>query len=120
MSVKKYSSLFEKRRFRIRQKVKGVADRPRLTVRFSHQHIHAQCINDREGKTLVALSSLSKDLRAEAIKPNIEGAKRLGSLFGKKALAAGITKVVFDRAGRRYHGCVKVFADAAREAGVQF
>ena len=119
MSVK-HSSLFEKRRFRIRKKVKGVADRPRLTVRFSHQHIHAQCINDRDGKTLVALSSLSKDLRKDAIKPNVEGAKRLGALLGKKVLAAGITQVVFDRAGRRYHGCVKVFADAAREAGVQF
>lgn len=120
MSGKKHNSLFEKRRIRIRKKIHGAADRPRLTVCFSHQHIHAQCIDDREGKTLVALSTVSKDLRSEGIKPNVEGAKRLGALLGKKALAAGITQVVFDRAGRRYHGCVKVFADAAREAGVKF
>ena len=119
MSTKK-NILLQKRRWRIRKKIQGTQLRPRLAVCFTHQHIYAQCIDDKAGHTLAHVSTLSKDLRPESIMPNIEGAKRLGAQMGKQALEKGIQTVVFDRAGRAYHGCVKAFADAAREAGLKF
>ena len=112
--------LLQKRRWRIRKKVAGTAVRPRLSVRFSAKNIYAQAINDDAGSTLVFLSSLDADLRKQKLKANIAGAKVLGSAFAQKAKAAGITSVVFDRSGARYHGKVKVFADSAREAGLVF
>ncbi|GHC08898.1 50S ribosomal protein L18 [Cerasicoccus arenae] len=110
----------QKRRWRIRKRAVGDALRPRLVVTFTNQHIHAQCINDVEQRTLVSASTLSKDLREQSLKPNTTGASTLGKLIGERAKAVGVEKVVFDRAGRRYHGCVKAFADAAREAGLNF
>ncbi len=112
--------LLQKRRWRIRKKIKGTAERPRLAVRFTNQHIHVQCIDDVSGKTLVAASTLNKDLRDQSLKPNVAGATALGKTLGKKATDAGITSVVYDRAGRSYHGCVKAFADAVRETGISF
>jgi len=110
----------QKRRWRIRKKATGTALRPRLTVTFTNQHIHAQIIDDEAQKTLVSASTLAKDVRDDKLKPNVEGSSKLGKMLGEKAKGAGIEKVVFDRAGRRYHGCVKAFADAAREAGLNF
>ena len=110
----------QKRRWRIRKRVVGTAERPRLTVTFTNQHIHAQCIDDNEQKTIVSASTLAKDVRDQKLKHNVEGATTLGKLIGEKAKGAGVEKVVFDRAGRRYHGCLKAFADAAREAGLNF
>jgi large subunit ribosomal protein L18 len=112
--------LLQKRRWRIRKKVAGTAVRPRLSVKFSAKNIYAQAINDDAGSTLVFLSSLDAELRKQKLKANIAGAKVLGSAFAQKAKAAGITSVVFDRSGARYHGKVKVFADSAREAGLVF
>jgi large subunit ribosomal protein L18 len=112
--------LLQKRRWRIRKKVAGTAVRPRLSVKFSAKNIYAQAINDDSGTTLVFLSSLDAELRKQKLKANIAGAKVLGSAFAEKAKAAGITSVVFDRNGARYHGKVKVFADSAREAGLVF
>lgn len=112
--------LLQNRRWRIRKKVNGTSERPRLVVKFTNKHIHAQCINDVEHKTLVASSTLKKGEKAEKSSSNVEGATALGKELAEKALAANINSVVFDRAGRRYHGCVKAFADAAREAGLQF
>lgn len=120
MALEKSKVLLQKRRWRIRKKIKGTADRPRLVVTFSHQHIYAQCIDDREGKTAVYLSTMGKDIKAKGIKPNLAGATQLGAMLGEKAKALGISQVVFDRAGRSYHGCVKAFADAARLAGLVF
>ncbi len=120
MKLQKKNLIAQKRRWRIRKTVTGTAERPRLTVCFTHQHIYAQCIDDRAGRTLVSLSTLGKDVRDQKIKPNVQGATTFGKLLGAKAKAAGLGPVVFDRAGRRYHGCVKAFADAAREAGLQF
>ena len=120
MKLQKKHELTQKRRWRIRKKIHGTAERPRLVVRFSHQHIYAQCIDDAAGHTVVSASSLDKDQRESAIKPNVDGAAALGKNLGEKAKVAGIQAVVFDRAGRRYHGCVKAFADAAREAGLKF
>ena len=120
MSTKRKADLLQKRRWRIRKTIHGTAERPRLCVRFSTKHIYAQAINDETGATLASLSSLDKDLRAKKLAANINGAKELGAAFATKAKAAGIEKVVFDRAGAPYHGKVKVFADAAREGGLKF
>jgi large subunit ribosomal protein L18 len=114
------AKLLQKRRWRIRKKVVGTAARPRLSVKFSAKNIYAQAINDENGTTIVFLGSLDAELRKQKLKANIAGAKVLGAAFAEKAKNAGITAVVFDRSGARYHGKVKVFADAAREAGLVF
>ena len=114
------AKLLQKRRWRIRKKVTGTAIRPRLSVKFSAKNIYAQAINDDAGTTIVFLSSLNADLRKQKLKANIAGAKVLGKAFAEKAKAAGVATVVFDRNGARYHGKVKVFADAAREGGLAF
>jgi large subunit ribosomal protein L18 len=114
------ANLLQKRKWRIRKKVTGTAARPRLSVKFSTKHIYAQAVNDDAGTTIVFLSSLDADLRKQKLAANLAGAKALGTAFAAKAKAAGITSVVFDRNGARYHGKVKVFADSAREAGLQF
>lgn len=121
MSTIKKAELRQKRIWRIRKKVTGTAARPRLCVHFSGKHIYAQAIDDAAGRTLCFLSTLSKDLRATgAGKANVAGAAALGAAFGKRAQEAGITEVVFDRNGRRFHGTVKAFAEAARESGLKF
>jgi len=112
--------LLQNRRWRIRKKVNGTAERPRLAVRFTTKHVYAQAINDDAGSTLVFLSSLDPELRQQKLKANMASAKTLGTAFAAKAKAAGITAVVFDRSGAPYHGKVKQFADAAREGGLQF
>ena len=114
------AKLLQKRRWRIRKKVNGTAVRPRLSVKFSTKNIYAQAVNDDAGTTLVFLSSLDAELRKKKIGANLAGAKVLGAAFAEKAKAAGVTSVVFDRSGARYHGKVKVFADSAREGGLVF
>lgn len=116
MNLKKKKEVLVKRRWRIRKKIVGTVERPRLTVHFSNKHIYAQCINDAAGVTLCSLSTLSKDFAQETKSPNIITATALGKDFGKKIKAAGFEKVVFDRNGRSFHGAVKAFADAARES----
>lgn len=120
MNTIRKADLLQKRRWRIRKKVKGTAERPRLAVRFSGRHIYAQAINDDAGTTLVFLSSLDAELRKKKLTANLAGAKELGIAFASKAKAAGLSAVVFDRSGAPYHGKVKVFADAAREGGLVF
>ena len=120
MKIQKKIELKQKRRWRIRKKVVGTAERPRLSVHFSNKHIYAQAINDEAGSTLVFVSTLAKDLRDQKLKSNIEGAEAIAKSFAEKAKAAGVDKVVFDRNGRKYHGCVKKFAEAAREGGLDF
>ena len=117
MKLEKKKSLLQKRKWRIRKKVNGTAARPRLAVTFSNKHIYAQCIDDVKGHTMVYVTSLTKD---STLKANSESAIALGKTVAEKAKAAGIESVVFDRSGRRYHGCVKSFAEAAREGGLQF
>jgi large subunit ribosomal protein L18 len=114
------ATLLQKRKWRIRKTVAGTAARPRLSVKFSGKHIYAQAVDDEAGKTLVFLSTLDPEVRKGNVKGNVNGAKSLGSTFAAKAKAAGVSAVVFDRNGRRYHGRVKTFADAAREGGLQF
>jgi large subunit ribosomal protein L18 len=120
VSTIRKADLLQKRRWRIRKKVKGTSARPRLAVRFSAKNIYAQAINDDTATTLVFLSSLDPELRKQKVAANIAGAKTLGAAFAAKARAVGIGSVVFDRSGAPYHGKVKVFADAAREGGLSF
>jgi large subunit ribosomal protein L18 len=103
---------------RLRQKVAGTAQRPRMSVCFTNQNIHVQFIDDMAGKTLVGISSAGKD--GGDIKANVAGAKKIGVLAAQKALEKQISKIVFDRGGLQYHGKVKALADAAREAGLKF
>jgi large subunit ribosomal protein L18 len=108
----------EKRHLRVRKKVFGTVERPRLSVFKSEKNIYAQLIDDINGVTLVAASSLDKDFSAKG--GNKEGAKLVGEVVAKRAIEKGITEVVFDRGGYIYHGRVKELAEAAREAGLQF
>jgi len=108
-----------RRHARVRKKVFGTAERPRLNVYRSLKHIYAQIIDDEAGKTLVAASSLDKELR-NMYGGNKEAAREVGKLVAKKALEKGIKKVVFDRGGYLYHGRVKELADGAREGGLDF
>ncbi|MGB2925627.1 MAG: 50S ribosomal protein L18 [Limnothrix sp.] len=113
--------LTQRRHFRIRRRVEGTGDRPRLAVFRSHKHIYAQVIDDEKQHTLVAASTLDKDFKSEAsASGNIEASTAVGSLIAKRAIAQGISKVVFDRGGNLYHGRVKALAEAAREAGLDF
>jgi large subunit ribosomal protein L18 len=114
------AQLLQKRKWRIRKKVGGTAARPRLSVKFSGKHIYAQAINDDTATTVVFLSSVDPELRAQKLKANLASAKTLGTAFAAKAKAAGLSQVVFDRNGRPYHGKVKTFADAARAGGLVF
>lgn len=120
MNLEKKKQLLQRRRWRIYKKVKGTAERPRLAIYFSHQHIYAQCIDDRKGATLIYLSTLAKEFKDQNIKPNLAGATEFGKIFGEKAKKAGIQKIVFDRGLRHYHGVIKAFADAARETDLAF
>ena len=108
-----------KRHSRLRKKVRGDSERPRLAVFRSNKHIVAQVIDDRAGKTLAAASTLETDLKSGAT-GNIDAAKKVGRLIAERAKAAGVSAVVFDRGGFLYHGRVAAVADAAREAGLEF
>ena len=105
----------------MRQRVEGTTERPRLSVYRSLGHIYAQVIDDRSGRTLISASSVDKETK-KGLKGggNIASAKAVGKIIADRAKAAGVTKVVFDRGGYKYHGRVKALADAAREAGLQF
>lgn len=108
-----------KRKKRIRARLEGTVERPRLSVFRSNRHIYVQLVDDTKGHTLVAASSLEEELK-DKVGGTIEGAKTLGNLVAKRALAKNISQVVFDRSGYLYHGRIKAVADAAREGGLKF
>jgi large subunit ribosomal protein L18 len=111
----------ERRKLRIRKKISGSVERPRLSVFRSSQHIYAQVIDDTTGKTLATASTLSRDLKGALDEANkTDAAKKVGALIAKICLGKKVEKVVFDRNGYLYHGRVKALADAAREAGLSF
>lgn len=111
----------ERRIVRVRKKVLGTPERPRLAVSRSHKNIYAQIIDDLAGRTLCAVSSQSKDFKARsAYGGNCKAAAAVGAELGQKAKSMGIEQVCFDRRGSRYHGRIKALADAAREAGLKF
>ncbi len=108
-----------RRHRRVRKTLRGTPERPRLAVFRSNKHISAQVIDDFDGVTLVAASTVEADLRSSD-GGNVDAATSVGKLVAERAKAAGITAVVFDRGGFRYHGRVAALADAAREAGLEF
>jgi large subunit ribosomal protein L18 len=110
----------KKRHTRIRKRMTGTSERPRLNVYRSLSHIYATLIDDTQGHTLAAASSVDKALKTDKSGGNIDGAKAVGMQIAERAKAAGITKVVFDRGGYLYHGRVQALADAAREGGLEF
>jgi large subunit ribosomal protein L18 len=110
-----------RRHRRIRGKVDGTSERPRLAVFRSNQHIYAQVIDDTQQHTLVAASTVEPDLKTKLSNGgNCDASKEVGKLLAQRALEKGISKVVFDRGGNLYHGRVKALAEAAREAGLDF
>ena len=121
MTVHTKEGLRTRIRARIRRKLAGTPERPRLAVFRSQAHIYAQVIDDDAGKTLCAASTLDKDLKEQAGKgANVAAAKAVGQLIASRAKEKGILAVVFDRGGFQYHGRIKALADAAREAGLKF
>ncbi len=108
-----------KRKLRIRARVEGTMERPRLSVFRSNMHLYVQLVDDVKGHTLVAASTLEEELKDKE-GGTMEGAKTLGNLVAKRALAKNISEVVFDRSGYLYHGQIKSLADAAREGGLKF
>ena len=109
----------KRRHVRVRHKVHGTAERPRLNVYRSLEHIYAQVIDDAAGKTLAAVSTLEETLK-KGIRANVAGAAQMGKEVATRASKKGISAVVFDRGGFLYHGKVKAFAEAARQAGLKF
>ena len=106
---------------RIRKRIKGTAERPRLAFFKSARHVYAQLVDDDAGRTLVSASTLHKSLKGKVARSgNVAAAKAVGELFAEQALQKKITTAVFDRGGFLYHGAVKAFADAAREKGLKF
>lgn len=108
-----------KRHLRVRKKIEGTTERPRLNIFRSSKHVYAQIIDDVKGVTLVSASTTEKEVSVEN-GGNIDAATTIGTLIAERAKAKGIEKVVFDRSGYLYHGRVKALADAAREAGLDF
>ncbi len=117
----KQLTAIQKRKARIRKKVSGTPDRPRLTVYKSLKHMYAQIVDDTTGKTLAAAGTGSKALKEDVKEDDkTAAAKKVGTAIGKAALQAGVTRVVFDRNGFDYHGRIAAVAQAAREAGLEF
>lgn len=121
MRTEKKQRLGQLRHWRIRKKVIGTKERPRMSVCFTNQNIHVQFIDDTAGVTLAAASTMSKSVPdREKLAANVGSAKTIGTKAAEAAKSKGIKQVVFDRGTARYHGKVKALADAAREAGLQF
>ena len=121
VSKKSRSEVRRKKHMKLRNRFSGTAERPRLAVFRSNNHMYAQIIDDTVGKTLVAASTLEKDVKAELEKTNnVDAAAYVGKVIAKRALEKGITTVVYDRGGYIYHGKVAALAEAAREAGLVF
>jgi large subunit ribosomal protein L18 len=105
---------------RIKKKIKGTTQKPRMSVFRSNKHIYVQCIDDLSGKTLAAASSIEKEIAEEAKNNKKEQARLVGKKFAQVCLSKGIEEIVFDRNGYLYHGRVKLLADSAREGGLKF
>ena len=120
-AIKMKRAALARRHLRSRRTLEGTPERPRLSVYRSLKHIYAQIIDDVSGKTLLSLSSLSKDVKGDLKSTgNIKAAAKVGTLLAAKATEAGIKAVCFDRGGRKYHGRVKALAEAARKGGLKF
>ena len=119
--LQKKQAGLRRRHTRVRGKISGTAERPRLCITRSNSNIYAQMVDDVAGKTLLGIGTLGPDFKATGKSgATVEGAAALGEIIGKKALEAGITEIVFDRGGNLYHGRIKAIAEGAREAGLKF
>ena len=119
--LQKKQAGLRRRHMRVRGKISGTAQRPRLCITRSNSNLYAQFVDDVAGKTLLGISTLGPDFKATGKSGvTVEGAAAMGEIIGKKALEAGITEIVFDRGGNLYHGRIKAVADGAREAGLKF
>ncbi|MBR0405063.1 MAG: 50S ribosomal protein L18 [Eggerthellaceae bacterium] len=120
-NARKRETGLARRHRRVRGKISGTAQRPRMCVTRSNNNIYVQIVDDVARKTLIGVSTLGPDFKATGKKGStVEGAAAIGEIVGKKAVEAGITEIVFDRGGHLYHGRVKAVAEAAREAGLKF
>jgi large subunit ribosomal protein L18 len=119
MRTEKKQKLAQLRHWRVRKKIVGSNERPRMSVCFTSENIHVQFIDDEAGKTLASASTVSKSAPKD-LAANVKSARTIGEIAAKNALDKGIKEVVFDRGSTRYHGKVKALADAAREAGLKF
>jgi len=121
MQHAKKRKLRQLRRWRIRKKISGTGDRPRMSVHFSNEHIYVQFIDDAKGITLVSASTRDKSTPGrDQLAANVQSAKKIGTLAAAAAKSKGITQIVFDRNGAPYHGKVKALGEAVREAGLKF
>ncbi|MCF7668744.1 MAG: 50S ribosomal protein L18 [Verrucomicrobia bacterium] len=121
MNIVKNNKLMKRRRWRIRRKIRGDNEKPRLSVKFTHKHIYVQFIDDKRGVTLASASTRHKATPDRGdMRPNIAGAEKIGAIAAKAAKEKGIENVVFDRSGARYHGKVKALAEAAKAEGLIF
>jgi len=121
MQHAKKKKLRQFRKWRIRKKVTGTTERPRMSVTFSNEHIYVQFIDDTKGVTVASTSTRHKSVPdRDKLAANVESAKKIGTLAAEAAKGKGVSGVVFDRNGARYHGKIKALADAAREAGLKF
>ena len=119
--LQKKQAGLRRRHMRVRGKISGTAQRPRLCITRSNSNLYAQFVDDVAGKTLLGISTLGPDFKATGKSgATVEGAAAMGEIIGNKALEAGITEIVFDRGGNLYHGRIKAVADGAREAGLKF
>ncbi len=117
-ATEKKAKLLAKRKKRVRSKINGTAERPRLSIFRSAQHIYAQVIDDDAGKTLLSISSFAKG--EKGVRANVNRCTELGKSLAEKCKSEKINKIVFDRNGNLYHGRIKAFAEGAREGGLQF
>ena len=120
METKQKQMMRDRRHRRVRKRVEGTAERPRLVVFRSARHIYAQVVDDLQGRTITSASSLEPAFRGEQRGSNIPAAGRVGRVVAERARAAGVAKVVFDRGGYLYHGRVKALAEGARAGGLEF
>ena len=121
MRTDKKQRLATLRHWRIRKKISGTRERPRMSVRFTNENIYVQFVDDAAGVTLCSASTLHKNAPdRDSLAANVAGAKKIGAIAAETAKGKGITQVVFDRSGARFHGKVKALADAAREGGLKF
>jgi large subunit ribosomal protein L18 len=111
---------YNRRKLRIKKKIKSSSDRPRLCISRSNKNLYVQIIDDFKGNTIISASTLEKDFPKMKNKGNIEAAKAMGKVLAERAVQKGVKKVVFDRNGYLYHGKVRAFADAAKENGLEF
>ncbi len=120
MATKNRKIIRDRIHARIRKRVSGTAERPRLAVHFSGRHVYAQVIDDDAGRTLVSAGTRDKELAGKKATANLATAEKIGKTIAERSLAKKVDKVIFDRGGYLYHGKVKALADAAREGGLQF